>query len=412
LNEEVSNNENINADIVRKWDMKGFWSFSKELSRKKDGTELMEQTLKKTQHGNPFLFKRQRYKEDSFKLSVKETSIKGTTLGYIFRFEVYDNNDEADVNGFDEKNQDLKKAQSILDIDPSFIPDVTRKFALDTNKFGFYSKERGEEEEVEDKESEGGEEYKDWHEKLKELAEEKINKFRQRQKDIENEAEDEDEEEEEDSEVEHHEEENEESEMNYTKGGLSKDVTLKKQTSVLSNEESGIGGLSRPGTLSKNLFNKQESITNTLKKEETLGDNPLLNGNKDNNLVVPPQEKKVKYEYDYYHVQGLNNMRFLIYDFKKGRLIDVPKIKRESQVEYKKKEGIPNFIGGPPKEKVERDGNEEEDEQENETAEVKRIEYALQKEQFQPEIVKLKYISFILYIALMAISIILLILII
>ena len=411
LNEEASNNENINADIVRKWDMKGFWSFSKELSRKKDGTELMEQTLKKTQHGNPFLFKRQRYKEDSFKLSVKETSIKGTTLGYIFRFEVYDNNDEADVNGFDEKNQDLKKTQSILDIDPSFIPDVTRKFALDTNKFGFYSKERGEEEEWEEKESEGGGEYKDWHEKLKELAEEKINKFRQRQRDIENEAEDEDEEEEEDSEVEHHEEENEESEMNYTKGGLSKDVTLKKQTSVLSNEESGIGGLSRPGTLSKNLFNKQESITNAFKKEETLGDNPLLNGNKDN-LIIPPQEKKVKYEYDYYHVQGLNNMRFLIYDFKKGRLIDVPKIKRESQVEYKKKEGIPNFIGGPPKEKVERDGNEDEDEQENETAEVKRIEYALQKEQFQPEIVKLKYISFILYIALMAITIILLILII
>ena len=36
LNEELSNNENINADIVRKWDMKGFWSFSKELSRKKE----------------------------------------------------------------------------------------------------------------------------------------------------------------------------------------------------------------------------------------------------------------------------------------------------------------------------------------------------------------------------------------
>ena len=39
-----------------------------------------------------------------------------------------------------------QKTQSILDIDPSFIPDVTRKFALDTNKFGFYSKEKGEEE--------------------------------------------------------------------------------------------------------------------------------------------------------------------------------------------------------------------------------------------------------------------------
>ena len=52
-------------------------------------------------------------------------------------------------------------------------------------------------------------------------------------------------------------------------------------------------------------------------------------------------------------------MRFLIYDFKKGRLVDVPKIKRESQVEYRKKEGIPNFLGNPNKEKIERDKNDE-----------------------------------------------------
>jgi len=221
----------MNTDTVRKWDMKGFWSFSKELSRKKEQTELLEQTLlKKTQNGNPFLFKRQRYKEDSFKLSVKESSIKGNVLGYIFRFEVYDNNDEADINGFDEKNNELKKTQSMLDIDPSFIPDVTRKFALDTNKFGFYSKERGEEEEYEDKEEE--EDIKDWHEKLKELAQEKINKFRQRQKDIENED-DEDEEEEEDSEVMQEDEENEDSETNYGKGTLSKHMTLNKQMSTL-----------------------------------------------------------------------------------------------------------------------------------------------------------------------------------
>ena len=419
LNEEV-NNENMNTDTVRKWDMKGFWSFSKELSRKKEQTELLEQTLlKKTQNGNPFLFKRQRYKEDSFKLSVKESSIKGNVLGYIFRFEVYDNNDEADINGFDEKNNELKKTQSMLDIDPSFIPDVTRKFALDTNKFGFYSKERGEEEEYEDKEEE--EDIKDWHEKLKELAQEKINKFRQRQKDIENED-DEDEEEEEDSEVMQEDEENEDSETNYGKGTLSKHMTLNKQMSTVSNEDSV--GLSRPGTLSKDVFNRQESLFNTLnnKKEDfkessTINENPLNNHNNNEteskqNIVMPQPEKKVKYEYDYYHVKGLNNMRFLIYDFKKGRLIDVPKIKRESQVEYKKKEGIPNFIGGPPKEKVERDGNDDDDEQENETAEVKRIEYALQKEQFQPEIVILKYISFCIYAALMAISIILLYLII
>ena len=33
-------------------------------------------------------------------------------------------------------------------------------------------------------------------------------------------------------------------------------------------------------------------------------------------------------------------MLFLIYDFKKGRLVDVPKIKRESQIEYRKKKAF------------------------------------------------------------------------
>ncbi len=413
LNEEI-NIEDMNTDTVRKWDMKGFWSFSRELSRKKEQTELLEQTLlKKTQNGNPFLFKRQRYKEDSFKLSVKPTSIKGTNLGYIFRFEVFDNNDEADINGFDDKNNELKKTQSIINIDPSYVPEVTRKFVLDTEKFGYYYKE----EESEEKDNDEDEENINWHEKLKELAQEKINDFKKRQKDIEDAEEDEDEEEEEDSEV-HEDEENEESDnYNHHKVNYSKRATLNKQLSTVSNESGG--GLSRPGSISKKDLLKQESFLNNLnhKKEDykessTLNENPLLNNttNTENvqNIVMPQQEKKVKYEYDYYHVKGLNNMRFLIYDFKKGRLIDVPKIKRESQVEYKKKEGIPNFIGGPPKEKVERDGNEEDDEQENETAEVKRIEYALQKEQFQPEIVMLKYISFCIYVALMAISIILL----
>ena len=137
LNEEI-NIEDLNTDTVKKWDMKGFWSFSRELSRKKEQTESLEQTLlKKTQqNGNPFLFKRQRYKEDSFKLSVKQTSIKGTVLGYIFRFEVYDNIDEADANGFDEKNNELKASQLVKNLDSTYVPSVTRKFALDTEDFG------------------------------------------------------------------------------------------------------------------------------------------------------------------------------------------------------------------------------------------------------------------------------------
>ena len=108
LNDEAQNEEGNNPDdIVKKWDMKGFWSYSNELSKKKDTIETLEQTLlKRTKIGNsPFIFKRQKYKEDSFKLTVTDTSIKGTTLGYIFRFEVFENNDDNDLNNFDEKNQ-------------------------------------------------------------------------------------------------------------------------------------------------------------------------------------------------------------------------------------------------------------------------------------------------------------------
>ena len=401
LNDEMANEEGNNPDdIVKKWDMKGFWSYSNELSKKKDSVEALEQTLlKKTKIGNsPFIFKRQRYKEDSFKLSVTETSIKGTTLGYIFRFEVFENNDDNDINGFDEKNQELKKKEKEVDIDPYFIPQVTRKFALDTNKFGFYSKEQTLEEEEEEEENEDGE---NWHEKLKALAEEKINKFKQRQKDMENEDEDEEEEEDENSQYNEENEENEESEYHP----YSKKVTLNKQSSLMSNES---GAFSKQGTLNKKDLLKQESITNNTntKKEETL----ISSSQQMPEPQTPVQ--KVRYDMDYYHVKDLNNMRFLIYDFKKGRLVDVPKIKRESQVEYRKKEGIPNFLGTPQKDKVERDRNDDEDEPENETAEVKRIEYALQKEQFQPEIVKLKWSSLAIYIVVMAISIILLYLII
>ena len=417
LNDEAANDENNNPDdIVKKWDMKGFWTYSNEISKKKETVETLEQTLlKRTRIGNsPFVFKRQKYKEDSFKLTVVDTSIKGTTLGYIFRFEVFENNDDNDINGFDEKNQEIKKKDNDINIDPYFIPQVTRKFALDTNKFGFYSKELGGEVEEVEEEEEEEKEVKDWHQKLKELAEEKINKFKQKQRDLENEDEELEEEEDENSQF-NEDEENEESEN----GNYSKKITLVKQSSIMSNDSGNFSkqaSMSKPGTLNqvpnptntKDKFSKQESISNNplLKKEETIN----------TDTTNPPQElqpvQKIKWEYDYYHVQGLNNMRFLIYDFKKGRLVDVPKIKRESQVEYRKKEGIPNFLGNPNKEKIERDKNDDDDEQENETAEVKRIEYALQKEQFQPEIVKLKWTSLAIYIAIMAISIILLYLII
>ena len=207
--------------------MKGFWSFSNELSKKKEATELSEQTIKRTNVGSAFLFKRQRYKEDIFKLSVQETSIKGNVLGYIFRFEVNDNNDD---DAGEDKSPDNKKSESVLNIDPSFVPDVTRKFALDTKKYTFYSKEKSQEEEEEKSESENY----DWHMKLKELAQEKINRFKQKQKELEKEDDEEEEnEEEDDSEVIQGDEEHESEEVEYDSkikmSSLSRKVMEKKK---------------------------------------------------------------------------------------------------------------------------------------------------------------------------------------
>ena len=57
--------------------------------------------------------------------------------------------------------------------------------------------------------------------------------------------------------------------------------------------------------------------TSKLFKKNTITDNP-------------------NYEYAYYHVNSLSKIKFSIYDFKKKRLVDVPRIRRESQVARRK----------------------------------------------------------------------------
>ena len=116
---------------------------------------------------------------------------------------------------------------------------------------------------------------------MKQLAEEKINKFKQRQKDIEN-AEEESEEEDDENSHYNEEEDNEESEIHPP---YSKKVTLNKQSSIISNESNNFskqGTMSKLGTLNpynpnnKDMLIKQESIINTnninnnIKKDETL----------------------------------------------------------------------------------------------------------------------------------------------
>ena len=97
-------------------------------------------------------------------------------------------------------------------------------------------------------------------------------------------------------------------------------------------------------------------------------------------------------------------------------MVDVPQIKRESQVEYKKKEQLPDLgqkrlrrkeTNAERSEKFESTNEENASEEENSKIDavlVKQIEYALRKEEFQPEIMKLKWISFLTYAALIVIT--------
>ena len=62
-------------------------------------------------------------------------------------------------------------------------------------------------------------------------------------------------------------------------------------------------------------------------------------------------ELENSYEFQYYQVKCLNDIKFSIYDFKERPLINVSKIKLESQEEYKK-ENIPNFIQKKKKKKM------------------------------------------------------------
>ena len=129
--------------------MKGLMNYSRKIMLNKNSPkkQLSNKGNSRRENMQFMPIRRQRYKEDYFNLSVSEISLLNQAVGYIFRFEVVEMEDN-DLDGFDDKNlmpitTTLSKmhSQTQLDFNPNYIPEVTKKFDLDTRKLGFFSKE-------------------------------------------------------------------------------------------------------------------------------------------------------------------------------------------------------------------------------------------------------------------------------
>ena len=340
--------------------MRGLLNYTKKLNQGKSTniatnttTIIKEENIykKHSSFNKNFLpLRRQKFKEDYFLLTVSEIALLSTCVGYVFRFEVVDMEDN-DLDGFDDKNlmpltSLTKRISSEVDVNPDYIPDVTKKFDLNTHKLGFQSQDfhnfsvinEVEEDNQSDINSIKKPPLKNWHKKLKDFAYQKINKFKAQFFD------------------EEEEEENDEESEEFSSSSDEQNSSQSHKTSSKSSEKPN--AKKNPNTNSV----KRASIRNSLNYFKRMS-------------MVGKIENS--YEFNYYQVKCLNEIRFSIYDFKKRRLIEVPKIKRESQVEYKKKENIPNFIQK--KKKPKREFIEYEEPEETDTVQVKQIEYALRK---------------------------------
>jgi hypothetical protein len=125
-------------------------------------------------------------------------------------------------------------------------------------------------------------------------------------------------------------------------------------------------------------------------------------------------QKKSTLTYDFYFVD-LNPIKFLIYDFTSEKLIEIKDEFRFSQVEFKKNETLNfnkkhnltnNQIKKKRKTQQNNDDQEKEDQINNEFILMKQIEYALSKQETQPEITKIRIISTINILIVLAIIVI------
>jgi len=519
-------------DYLNKIGMKGLMNYSSNINinnvninnnNKKDKNKNKNKNINnnnnKSSFRNNFKLKRQRFKEDYFLLSVKEINILNNCVGYVFKFEVIemDDNDIVDDKNIIPKNEIRRGSTNMIEYDynPDYIPEVKKKFDLDTHLLGFkqsnfynnnnnninYSFNKVNI--IKENESESEEKFskfsisnkndnnfinirninsyannsnfnnsninnsinvsnnkmeisnnensnnmiitninndidknensynnsnnnsninninsninsninkneisnnnsnvintnnnnkteKNWHKKLKEFAEEKINKFKKQFLEIE-EEEEENEEEDEDS----------FEDSSIEESSYSSSINKKSENKLLDNNNNNISLASNNKLLNENENNNNniEILNKNYNKKKT------LQKLKTKNSSVYSENNNNNYENQYYHVKSLNDIKFLIYDFKYNKLIDIKKLKRESQVEYKKKEKLPIMLKKQKKEEI----KEYIEDEEIDSVQSKKIEYALRKEEFQPEIIKLKYLSIIIYLTYMILMIVLLI---
>ena len=360
--------------------------------------------------------KRQRNKEDYFMMGVSEMNMLGKCVGYVFRFEVAKGDedlfedDECDDKEFFGAGMGYKeeKKKDLVEVNPFYVPRVDKKFDLDTRKLwfvqeeGFYGKEIKEQPSEDDSENVNNAKTKNWHEKLRDFAHEKIRKYKEMF-------------------VQNTNYRNNLDESNSDESNESDDYSDSDNSSDDYSDESDDDN-------NNNSLNSSSQVDDASQESSVqIGNDD--NNNKNNSTNNNGVSSHVNNNDVYYNVKCLDKIKFSIFDFKKGKMVEVPKIQRESQVEYRKKEYLPIFATS--KNSKHQSGDDaynvtsksskdlsysqkDKNNDENESkvldfALIKQIEFALQKEESLPEMFKLKWISFLTFVAMLVISILFLV---
>jgi hypothetical protein len=115
------------------------------------------------------------------------------------------------------------------------------------------------------------------------------------------------------------------------------------------------------------------------------------------------KESVVRRIEDYYQV-NFSNIKYLVYDMKKETLNEITEWEKESQVEFKKNEDFKKSDKDEGKNAASSQKSDKEAATEEEVVEngkegilIKQIEYALNKEETQPTITRMKWISFFVF---------------
>ncbi len=167
--------------------------------------------------------------------------------------------------------------------------------------------------------------------------------------------------------------------------------------------------------LKKMAVNREPSISESLEDSDYSSEDYSKEESKDyseeSSISSGDKSAKRKLSDQYFRI-NFNNIKFLIYDNKKETLIEVTDWVKDSQVEFKKTEDfkkkeneeIKSENNGEKKENLE--GTEEEvvGDQGKEGILIKQIEYALSKEESQPTITRMKWISFFVFLVCVGIA--------